>query len=258
MTTTHEPLTTRARTSRPRRAPDARLLAALLAAGPAGLAAAVPVTLDLAPPAAGVNRAAFTGSLATPLGVAVLPGSTDLSGTVSLDVGFTGSTPTSVRFLDATDVGLTDVALSLFGVSVVETSGVRGTLTSGEIALDAAGGFDLGGATLTLDEGFVDVAGDDPANNDLAGNPLTLTLAAGDRLTLAAVDTGGGLFDVTLSGPASFEGRVDDDPVVDVAVAGNLLAAGSAVVPEPASLALLCVGGVALLPRRGGRQPLKA
>ncbi|BAM03675.1 hypothetical protein [Phycisphaera mikurensis] len=225
-----------------------------LAATTAGPAAAVPVSLTLAPAADGQNRVGFVGTTSSPLGPLSLPGSSDLSGTIDLDVGFTGSAVTSVRLLDTTDVGLSDVTLSALGLTVLETTGVRGTITSGEIPLNQTGNFDLGGATLSLDEGFVDAIGDDPGNNDLAGNPLVLTLASGDFLNLAAVDAGGGLFVFTLSGPVSFAGRVDDDPVIDVTVAGNLLATGSAVVPEPGTLALVASGCLLVMPRKWSRR----
>ena len=221
-------------------------LAPLLLALPA---AAVPVTLDLDAAGGGVNQADFTVTV-SPFNVS---DSVDADGSLALDVGFDGTTPDAIRFLPGTDVGFTDVLISVFGQTVAQTTGVRGTITSPALDVLPDGSVDLGGSVLTLDEGTVNVIGDDPANNDLAGNPIVLTLPAGSVAGLAATDLGGGQIGLVLSGPIAFGGQVDDDPVITLSVTGNLTARGVALVPEPAAAGLLALAGLVALRRRSSR-----
>lgn len=225
-------------------------LIATLSLAAASAAMAVPVALDLDAASGGVNQADFTVGVdvgGTPVSV----GDTlDASGSIAADVGFSGATPTSIQFLDGTDIGFSDVTLFFGPIQVAETMNVRGTITSGALAVSPTGEVDLGGSVLTLDEGFVDVIGDDPANNDLAGNPIVLTLAAGSLATLDAADLGNGSVGLVLSGPIAFSGQVDDDPVITLSVTGNLTARGIAAVPEPGFAIALASAGLLALRRR--------
>lgn len=225
----------------------------LLTAG----ASAVPTTLTLDPAAEGVNRADFTIDVDMfPLGTYSGEGTSDASGTIDADINFAADnfTPTTIEFLDTTDLGFSDVVVIgdvlEVPMELARTENVRGTLTSPVLTVLADGSVDLGGSVLTLDEGFVGVLGDDPANNDLSGNPIVLTIPAGNVATLASTDLGNGQVSLVLSGPISFSGEVDNDPLTTLTISGNLLARGTVMVPEPATLALLPTTLLALRRRR--------
>ncbi len=221
---------------------------------PIATASAVPITLDLDTAGGGVNQADFTidvnvGGLPVSVGDTI-----DASGTLDANVGFAGSTPDSIQFLPTSDIGFSDVTLMFAGIQVAETTDVRGTITSPLLVVLPNGEVDLGGSVLTLDEGFVDVVGDDPANNDLSGNPIVLTIAPGNVATLASNDLGGGMVELMLTGPLAFEGEVDDDPLIELSVTGNLTARGIVAVPEPgAAIGLAGAGLLALRRRRHNR-----
>ncbi len=230
--------------------PTRHLPAVALLALPA-MALAVPVDFMLDAAGPGVNRADFQVDAVVPiLGSITVNDSTDVSGTVAADVGFDGLLPDSLEFLPGTDLGLTDVSISLGLIPVASSTGVRGTLSGGPLVVSPTGLVDLAGTTLTLDEGFVSFIGDDPANNDLAGNPIVLTLPANSLATLASTPLGGDDVALVLSGPITFQGQVDDDPQIDLTVSANLLARGTATIPEPATLGLLTATGLTLLRRR--------
>jgi hypothetical protein len=226
---------------------------AIAAALASSSASAVAVDLVLDPAGPGVNRANFTvEATVPPFGVLPVSDSIDASGTLVADVAFASDnvTPTSIELLAGTDVAFTDVNLVFGIVSVADTSNVSGTITSPVLSVLPNGDVDLGGSVLTLDMGFVNFIGDDPSNNDLSGNPIVLELDSGTVANLATSDNGDGTVSVVFSGPIAFSGQVDDDPLIELSVVGNLTARGTAVVPEPASLALLGLGSLTLLRRR--------
>ena len=230
-------------------------LAALAVVAVPSFASAVAVDLALDPAADGVNRATFTVSSVFPVvGTLSADGQSDASGTLAADVGLDGLLPDSFTFLAGTDVGFSDVTLSanVLGVPQVlaETRDVRGTITGGPFVVDPDGSVDLGGSVLTLDEGFVGLLGDDPAGNDLSGNPIVLTLPAGTAATLTATDLGDGTLGLVLDGDLAFSGQVDGDPAVTLDVTGGLLARGVVAIPEPATVGLAAVGGLLLTRRR--------
>ena len=175
-----------------------------------------------------------------------LSDSSDVSGTLDADVSFSGGLPSMIEFLPTSDLGFTDVLITVsVGGSTVEvarTENVRGTVTSGPLSVDAAGNIDLTGSVLTLDEGLVGFLGDDPSNNELSGNPIVLVLDAGSTGTLTSNDLGGGLRELVLSSDIVFTGRVDENPIIDLTVSGTLVARGTVAIPEPTAFAGLAAG----------------
>ena len=77
---------------------------------PAAMVGAAEVVLTLDPAAAGTNQADFTVS--TP-GFPPLSDSSDVSGTLAADVAIDGGTASSIEFLSTSDIGFTDVLLTV-------------------------------------------------------------------------------------------------------------------------------------------------
>ncbi len=214
----------------------------LLALAPAVPALAGTVTLTLDPSADGVNRIGYTAGFLVPgFGPTSRTGSTDLSGTIDLDVGFTNGQPTTVEFLDTTDIGFTDFGFGVDAVPVVDLRNARGSITSGVLPVDSNGEVNLAGATLTLDEGSFFFIGDNLQPVDLATSPLSLVFQAGNRVSFTTNDLGNGLTSFVLGGPLYFEDSVGQFPRINLELGGNLMA--TAVVPEPGA----ALAGVVML-----------
>lgn len=214
----------------------------LLALAPVVPATAANLTLTLDSAADGVNRIGYDANFEVPgFPDATRTGSTDLSGTIDLDVGFTNGQPKTVEFLDTTDIGFTYFGFGVDTVPVVDLRNARGTITSGVLPVDFNGEVNLAGATLTLDEGSFFFIGDSLQPVDLATNPLSLVFQAGNRVGFTSNDLGNGLTSFELAGPLYFEDSVGQFPRINLELGGNLLA--TAVVPEPGA----ALAGVALL-----------
>lgn len=234
------------------------VLASALLAAPAG---ALPIVLDVdevasqvtasiaAPFPSAPQAIAVSGSLMLEMEVVVDP----FDGPLASAVSSQGST---IALSDATYVLSTPpgVSLSVSGTGV--GADLQGPTATGLPFGPGTSLFDVFGYTLSLNTGMLTGVGDSFGNPldfaaDLGLAPLDFVYPLNSVAQMVLVDLGGGAFDVALTLP--FDAQVTLAPGgVETALAlqGQVVLTGSAVVPEPATGLLLTAGLAALALRR--------
>lgn len=150
-----------------------------------------------------------------------------------------------------------DISLGFGGGIIMSTTGwtldAGGPLTAASAISGSTSTIDLGGASLSLNEGLVTYQGTGLiggfGTGDFSAEPLDFALPPGSTIQVTEADLGGGMTGVTVELPLSVAQSLTTDPLLqELGFVGQLTLTGFKIIPEPGAAVLLALGIAGLLP----------